>query len=171
MDNLNRQAIERLKEQYIHSELTALELAQISADLVGQEVSVDTIRYQIKRESWQVLRAAARAETDADEGSLVVDELSQLRRLYYQQIIASTQEGLLVTGQFDRDEFHARLADLDGIEIISFSPRGIDHNDVNAYMNLLTKSGVEISVRGISAKTGRQQAIELVGALDSGDIS
>lgn len=162
MSNLNREDIEKLKDVFVHTPgMSPERLAGISADIIGREVDVELVKHYVKKEKWVIERNSVRSNEEKNETDDIFVEMDIVRRILFSQIVACAKSGLFISGNFDKDEVVRLLSTVDGIDEISpVSPRGIDHNLVNSYMNLLQKGNFEIKQRG-TGKTGRQEAMEL----------
>jgi hypothetical protein len=149
--------IERAREIFLaNPELSFAELSRQSANLLGFHIELDSLKEYAAKGNWAVQRSALQGnKSDTD----IISEVNIIREILFSQILAESRTGLLITGNFDKEEIAHRLSGLD-IKIVEFSPRGVDPQLVNAYMNCLQKAGIKLEGLGTSAKTSRQQIIE-----------
>lgn len=139
--------------------LTLVELSEKSEELLGQKITLDSLKDVAAAEKWAVKRSAVVPDDSTDE---IVQEVMTIRRILFEQIVNESRSGLMITGEnLDKEEIGRRLTGLD-LEVAEVSPRGVDAQVINAYMNCLAKTGISIKGLGSSAKTSHQQALEVV---------
>lgn len=158
-----KDTIDTLRATFIENpKLGIKEVARRSEEIVGQKIQYDNLRHIARNDeegNWHVLKRAHQASgKDAD----INHEVDHIRRLMYRELALTGEEGLLIIGNYDQEEVRAALGGIAGIEIKEFGSRRIDHNLVNAYMNILSKSNMELNVQGTSAKTPREQVLDLI---------
>lgn len=172
-DTTNPEVLEGAR-QLVISGMSFQEVVDKSEMLLGQKVSLD----RIKRESslhpdlWVVARRGPESRSD------IATEVDTIRHLMFETIVASSQEGIWIPIiNKDNETTIMRLIRSIEAELVSYGcgeirrikPKGLDHNLVNAYMGLLSKSNVNLDI-GASAKTSREQAMDIVAeALDESD--
>ena len=129
--------------------LNLQDLSKRSEELFGRKIEHSAVRNYAS--GWEAERNALRGgEVD------VSSEIDDIRRALYRQIIALSEPGLIVTGEIELAK--SALAGVPGLSIKETGT--VNHQDVNAYMNLLSKSKYDIKP-GASAKTSQQRAIEI----------
>ena len=157
-------AIKRLKEYFLdHPEIDYEKLAEMSASICGQEVVLDAIKRESAADgNWYVERNS-RQYGKTDE---ISEEINHVRQIVYQQILVSNEGGLFISAKdgqdFNESEIVQALSKLHWVKVVKIKPGGVDAAMVNAYMNLLSKTNVPISLSGTSGKTSREQAIEMI---------
>lgn len=168
----------RLKEYYFsHPGISLRQTAARSAMICGKSVKYGDLKPIAQRENWEVERnrllaqVAIQANDELEavdaEADNVINEVNNIRRIVYRQIVAASENGLLLTGEFDRDAVIALLTGIPDLKIVKLRPGGVDAQMVNAYMNLLAKSNVRLDLAGgVSGKTSREQALEVIDEAD-----
>lgn len=136
------------------------QLARLSESICGQEVPYEKVKELAGRENWEVQRAAKKGDEEVDD---VLAEVQHIRRMVYQQMVVANEAGLLVTGLPEMLETASNLLGSLGenVKVVRIRPGGLDASMVNAYMNLLAKTNMNLNMKSGSGKTGRQEAIEL----------
>lgn len=154
------EAIRLLKEYYLSSFCTYKDLATLSESICSQKIAytnlIEYIRFDPEGD-WEVTRNSLQFANRDD----VTQEVNDIRKIVYQQIIALSENGLLLVGDIDESDVKKRLEGLD-IKLVRIRPGGVDGNLVNAYMNLLQKSNIPINAPGSSSKTPLEQGIDLI---------
>lgn len=155
-DGYSDEYLSRLKDFFLNNPGVSLEeIAANSEQLFGRPISFELVRRIVR--PWQVERNAVTAESATD----ISGEVNTIRRVIFRQIVAAEQGGFFISGpQVDEAAEIIKSAGLE-IEVVSLRPGGIDHNLVNAYMNLLAKSNLKFNLENTSAKTSRERALEL----------
>lgn len=170
-DELNPEVVEQARALYVAGGVTLEQIAEQSKSLFGQEIPYETLRV-IARNNSKIWTVERNAETSDISG-----EVDEIRRIIFEQIVTESQEGYFVAlDDLDRaEEVYDMLFDMQveypGAikgDIKRIKPRGVDHNLVNAYMNLLSKSKIDINI-GASAKTSFEQVVELIEGVNSAD--
>jgi len=144
----------KAKDIFVNNpDMTLEKLSKLSQNLLGQKIELEIIKVWSKEDSWHTQR------NQIVTGPSV--EVEHIRQIVYRQIVAASEGGILITGEAQMAEIEKALSGIKGIEIVQFNPN-IDPQLINSYMNLLSKSNVKVSMGNTSAKTSRQQALELI---------
>jgi hypothetical protein len=155
----SEEAVLRAEEAYLNNPgLTLDKLSEQSEQVIGEFIPADKIKRWSMERGWSAKRGRAALPLEEDD---VAEEVRQLRKAIYRQIVAESESGLMLSGEFDVGSVENILADVDGVTVTRISPRGIDAALVNAYKGLLQISNVDLSDAGKSGKTERQQGIEV----------
>lgn len=154
----SRDYLNKARDLYLtNPTLNVSDIARLSSDLLGQPIDPDTLRLHAQKEGW----AAQKARENFKPNMSITEEVNQIRQVVFRQIIAAEHGGVFVTGpQLSQAVELLKNAGLE-VELLDLKPGGVDHNLVNAYMNLLAKSKININLDSVSAKTPRELAIEL----------
>lgn len=155
-DGYSDEYLARLKDFFLNNpDVSMEEMANNSEQLFGKAIPFELLRKTVR--PWMVERTATAAENAGD----ISHEVNTIRRVIYRQIIAAEQGGIFISGSQAEEAVEIiKSAGLD-IEITTFRPGGVDHNLVNAYMNLLAKSNLKFNLDSSSAKTSRERALEI----------
>lgn len=159
--NYNEDLIERAREIFLSNpSLTITELSKQSEALLGQHIPVDVLKDASYAGKWVVKRSAM-AEQDSPDID-VAQQVKIVQTILFDQIVAESRSGLMITGDNLpelKQEIIRKLSGLD-VEVSEVSARGANAQLINAFMNCLDKSGVDLKRMGTSAKTSIQQVIE-----------
>lgn len=150
---------------FANPQLTLKDLPAYAESITGKSFKYPDIKNFADTNGWEVARTKYLAENGSNidtSGGSVIAEVNHIRQIVYQQIVAANESGLLLTGDFDRDEVTALLSGIDNLKIVKLRPGGVDAQMVNAYMNLLTKSNVRLDLGTTSGKTSREQLFDAV---------
>lgn len=129
----------------------------MSRDLCGKHVDLDAIKTRSRIEGWEIERNSLKNSSED-----VVSEVHHIRQIVYQQIVAASESGLMLVGEFDHEAVMRLLSGIENLKVIKLKPGAVDASMVNAYMNLLTKSNIRLDMVGASGKTSREQGIDLL---------
>lgn len=154
--NYTEEVWERLREFYLaNPQFDLTDIAAASAQICGKEVAYADLK--ARATNWDIERNQLDAAPEKD----VASEVNHIRRIVYEQIIAASQNGLMLVGDFDRQEVMVALNGIKNLKIVTMRPGGVDAQMVNAYMNLLQKSNVRLDLGIQSGKTSREQVMDL----------
>lgn len=161
--NFSEDLLARLKAYYLANPGLSMEaISELSEQLVGQHVPSDRLKVYAKNDktgNWFVERN--RREGAGQTNKDIIEEIHNIRRMVYEQLVSSHQSGLLLLGDFDHDEVTLYLAKrFPNIDFVEIRPGSIDPALINAYMGLLSKSKANLDITS-SAKTSYEQALEL----------
>lgn len=161
----------RLKNAYLDNPSLSFEdLAARSAELVGQAISLERLKVYARTDptgNWYVER---NRKLGTGGGTDIVEEINFIRRMVFEQIMFSHTSGLLLCGDFDKDEVTEYLdAQFPSIDIVDIRPGGLDPALVNSYMGLLSKSKFDLNLTS-SAKTSYEQALEIARKAVDGSV-
>lgn len=156
-----KELIGNVQEFYVSNPgLSARAISDMSEKIFGRSISTDLIKGWIQKGGWQALRNATSSVTSEE----IAQEVNAIRKIVYQQIVNNASGGILIRGDVPYDEIAARL---EGLDLILVYVESTDPQLVNAYMNLLAKSKLDLNLSSGSAKTPRQQVIEEARAVIS----
>lgn len=163
LSDYTKDTIDTLRAAFVENpKFSIKEVSRRSEEIVGQQIQYDNLRLIARNDeegNWHVLKRAYQASgSNAD----INHEVDHIRRLMYRELALTGEEGLLIIGNYDQEEVRDALGGIPGVEIKEFGSRRVDHNLVNSYMNILSKSNMELNVQGTSAKTPREQVLDIV---------
>ena len=156
----NEEIIQRAEHAYVEDGISLESISELSQDLLGMKVPFDTIKLWSKDYHWRKKKIEKENRGDNKPVDSVVDEVNVIRKIIFEEIVAKSRSGLMVTGD-NIDEARVILDGIEGIDIREVSPTGTDSSLINSYMNLLSKAKVDFTNMGRSAKTTRQQVMDL----------
>ena len=160
LGEFNEDYLARAREIYLTRNLSIDDIADQSAELLGQSIERGRLRAYSIEGNWAVEKSKALGKSPQSDD--VKTEVDTIRKIVYNQIVAESESGLLV--KFDNPEQRKQVTEyLRKLELVfvDFQPGGVDAQLVNAYMGLLTKSKeIGLESRGQSAKTTRQQVLD-----------
>lgn len=148
-----KELIGNVQEFYVNNpQLSVRTIAEMSEKVFGRHISPDTLKDFVQRGGWQALRNSSAVSSEE-----ISREVNDIRKIVYHQIVNNSSGGILIRGDVSYDEILERL---DGLEVTLVYIENTDPGLVNAYMNLLAKSKLDLNLSSGSAKTPRQQVIE-----------
>ena len=149
-----KELVGNVQEFYVNNPgLSSRAIADMSEKVFGRHISPDTIKDWIQRGGWQALRNGASSASSEE----ISREVNDIRKIVYHQIVNNASGGILIRGDVSYEEVLERL---EGFEVTLVYVESTDPGLVNAYMNLLAKSKLDLNLSTGSAKTPRQQVIE-----------
>lgn len=157
----NEDYLARAREIYLESGMSTNDIADRSAELLGQVITRDRLRFYATQGGWPVERNKLRGKSP-EKNDDIKAEVDTIRRIVFEQIKAESESGLLISPD-NLEQKQAVIKFLDEQHIIyrDVSAKGIDPQLVNAYMSLLTRrKEIGIENIGASAKTPLQKGME-----------
>lgn len=146
-----------MRDYYMSHRISLRELARRSKSLFGVDFTYDDLRVYSTRGKWSGLKSGGDGENMDDIGN----EVNTIRRVLFRQIVAMSENGLVVHGGTeDLGELVAELKGR-GYDVELFSPSGLEASLVNSYMNLLQKANFDLG-HSTSKKTSQQRVLELL---------
>lgn len=159
-ENLSRELIDKIAQLYITANIPLSKMVYIVKETFQVEVTYRRLQDLSLAEGWEHRKIVYQnsRKNGGGESETITQEVSFIRQAVFNQIIASAQGGILISGV----EYDDVVSAFDGpnVKISKVSPVPIDSALINAYMNLLSKSNIKLGVVG-TAKTDLQQAIDL----------
>jgi len=152
-----RNVIQAAEEIFVQSNMSLREFCRQSERLVGRPLDYERMLKLAQRLNWTTKQAAHKAESGGPD---IDHEIQTIRRIVYEQIVLSSQRGLVITGEVEIGLVQAALTGLD-VTVHQLNPQGPDPQLVNSYMNLLAKSNYTPTTT-ISAKTPLEKAQDII---------
>lgn len=153
--------VNHAKEVFLANEHLSLSaLAKQSVHFLGQQIDVHRLKKIAKENGdWQVIKKAKYASSSRPS---ISDEVEQIRQAVFDSIVAAVSGGIFISGDFDEDEVMEAIIDIPGVNVKFIEPTALPLDAVNTYTNLLSRTKTPVTSTGVSAKTDREKAIEII---------